>query len=308
MPATSIASSLDREDGSSARSDDARFHAAQAVRAYYRRTAWDFHLVWSPCDFHFGLYEDGCVTHRAALRNTNRLLADLAGVGAGSRVLDAGCGVGGTTLWLARERGAEVTGVTLVPEQVEIGRRRAERGGLAHLAEFREADYTDTGLEPASFDAVVAAESLCHAPDKAAFYREAARLLRPGGRLVMTEYMRTPDITAADDARLLDEWLAGWALAGIDTADSHRGYAKAAGFDEVRVEDCSERFRRSLRRLYLVSGAGYPLAWIAWRLGIRDDVQHGNVVGSIRFYQALRRRSWSYGLLTATKPATPEAR
>lgn len=282
--------------------EDARILSGEAVRAYYRRTAWDFHLIWSPTDFHFGLYTPGTFTHGAALRNTNRLLADLAGVGRGSRVLDAGCGVGGTTLWLARERGACVTGITLVPEQVETGRRRALAQGLAGLADFREADYTDTGLRAGSFDAVIATESLCHAPDKAAFYREASRLLRPGGRLVLAEYMRRAGDAGPGEAALVREWLEGWALPGIDTSTEHRAHAEAAGLENVRIEDWSGSFRRSLRRLYLVSAISYPLAWTAWRTGIRDRVQHGNVVGSIRCYQALQRGAWCYNLLIANKP------
>lgn len=296
-----------RDAGAGRNGADAKTRAAQAVKAYYRRTAWDFRLVWSRSDLHFGLYDGGIRTHRSALRNTNRLLADLAGVGAGSRVLDAGCGVGGTSLWLAGERGASVTGVTLVPEQAELARRRARRHGLQHLARFLEADFTDTGLAPGSFDAVVATESLCHAPDKSAFYREAARLLRPGGRLVMAEYMRAADVADASDRALLEEWLAGWALPGIDTAAMHAAYARAAGFAEVAVENWSARFDRSLRRLYRVSCAAWPLAWMAWRLGVRDDVQHGNIVGSIRFYQALRRRCWSYNVLTATRQPARDA-
>jgi len=297
MPSTSINSSDQCPDG-----QDARRKAAQAVKAYYRGTAWDFRLIWSHSDFHFGLYEPGCFTHRAALQNTNRLLADLAEIGEGSQVLDAGCGVGGTSLWLARERGARVTGVTLVPEQVELARRRARRHGLHSLTCFIETDFADTRLEPCSFDAVIATESICHAPDKGAFYREALRLLRPGGRLVMAEYMRAPDTTVGDEA-LLREWLDGWALPDIEPAHAHFAHAQSAGFVNIGITDWSSGFRRSLRRLYLFSRAGYPLAWIAWRLGIRDDVQHGNIVGSICFYQALRRGCWSYNVLTATRPS-----
>jgi tocopherol O-methyltransferase len=284
-----------------------RERAASAVRDYYRETRWDFCLLWSGSDLHFGLYERPWTRHTEALRATNRLLADLAGIGPGSRVLDAGCGVGGCCLQLAGEFGAACTGITLVPAQADFAKRRASRIAGAGSCEFFVADYTRTRLPSASFDAVLATESLCHAPDKAAFYREAARLLRPGGRLVVAEYVRRADPLGADAERLLREWLEGWALPGLDTEDEHRRHALAAGFEDVRIEDRSLAFRRSLRRLYTMTAASYPLAWLGHTLGLRSRVQHGNVVGSLRAWQSLVRGTWFYATVTATRSGTPRS-
>ena len=93
-------------------------------------------------------------------------------------------------------------------------------------------------------------------------------------------------------------------LPGLDTAAEHREHALAAGFEDIRIEDRSREFRRSLRRLYTMTAASFPLARIGHALGIRSRVQHGNVVGSLRAWQSLVRGTWFYATVTATRSAT----
>jgi tocopherol O-methyltransferase len=278
---------------------------ADAIVAYYDETWLDYRLLWlSPSNLsvHFGYADQTTRGHTDALINMNRVLADHAGIQPGQRVLDAGCGVGGSSLWLARQRGAEVVGITPVASQVARARRFAAARRLGDRVTFEQADYSNTPCPDASFDVVWALESLCHAPDKAAFYREAARLLRPGGRLVVAEYIRAARPFRAPAERLLHEWLAGWAIPDLDTRDEHMRHAGTAGFTDVRLEDVTAHTRPSLRRLYRMTFWSYPLAVIGRAIGIRSAIQHGNVIGSLRQYQALEHGLWFYGMLTAKKP------
>jgi len=274
------------------------------VETYYEQTWNDYRFLWlnrQNLAFHFGYHDATTYSHAAALLNTNRTLAARAAIQAGQRVLDAGCGVGGSGLWLARYCGATVVGVTLVRSQVAQARRLAAAHDLAECAVFLQADYTRTPLATATFDAVWALESLCHTPDKAAFYREAARLLRPGGRLVIAEYMRTA--RPLDDAgeHTIREWLDGWAIPDLDTPAEHEQHAVAAGLTQVEVENFTTPARPSLRRLYRIAVATYPFAWMARRLRLRSATQHGNVIAAVRQYQALERGLWLYGILSASK-------
>ncbi len=83
----------------------------------------------------------------------NRALADRIGMRPGQRVLDAGCGVGGSALWLAREGGVEVVGVTLVASQVERARRFAAEVGMAERVTFALDDYASRSFPAGAFDA-----------------------------------------------------------------------------------------------------------------------------------------------------------
>jgi tocopherol O-methyltransferase len=277
----------------------------EAIVGYYDETWLDYRILWLNKDnlaVHFGYTDDSTRSHTDALKNMNRVLADRVQIQPGERVLDAGCGVGGSSLWLATERGAEVVGITLAARQAAMARSNALRRGVTDRVQFQVADFTATPFPDASFDVVWAVESMCHAPRKAAFYREAARLLRPGGRVVVADFVRAARPLDSTGERLLHEWLDGWAVPDIDTPGEHLEHLASAGFAEPRLDDVTTHTRPSLRRLYRMAYWTYPLALLGRVTGVRSDVQHGNVIASIRQYQALHRDAWFYSILSATKP------
>jgi tocopherol O-methyltransferase len=274
------------------------------IRAYYDETWGDYRWLWlSPRNYaiHFGYWDSTTRTHAQSLREMNRALADRIGVQPGQRVLDAGSGVGGSALWLARERGAEVVGVTLVASQVARARRFAAEAGLAGRVIFAQEDYTSTSFPAGSFDAVWAVESICHAPEKALFAREARRLLKPGGRLGMVEYMRVsrPLPTPADED-LMRSWLSGWAIPDIATQEEWTEWVSEADFDEIEISDITPNVLPSLRRLYWMTLALWPAEALVRRLGMRSETQHGNTRGAREIYRAVRRGLWREQILTAT--------
>jgi cyclopropane fatty-acyl-phospholipid synthase-like methyltransferase len=279
----------------------------EAIVGYYDETWLDYRVLWLNPDnlaVHFGYTDESTRCHADALKNMNRVLADRVTIRPGERVLDAGCGVGGSSLWLATERSVDVVGITLAARQVAVARSHAARRGLTDRVHFEVADFTATPFPDASFDVVWAVESLCHAPDKAAFYQEAARLLRPGGRVVVADGFRVARPLDATGEQLLHEWLDGWAVPDLDTPGEHLGHLAAAGFGEPRLDDVTVHTRPSLRRLYRMAYWTYPLAVFGRLTGVRSVVQHGSVIASIRQYQALRHDAWFYGVLSAAMPRT----
>jgi tocopherol O-methyltransferase len=275
----------------------------EAIVRYYDQTWLDYRMLWLNRDnlaVHFGYTDERTRSHTDALKNMNRVLADRVQIHPGERVLDAGCGVGGSSLWLATERGARVVGITVAPRQVAMARGHAVGRGLSDRVSFEVADFTATSFPDASFDVVWAVESLCHAPRKAAFYQEAARLLRPGGRVVISEYIRAARPLDPTGERLLHEWFDGWPMPDLDTPAEHLAHLAAAGFTDARLDDVTVHTRPSLRRLYRMAYWTYPLAVLGHVTRIRSEIQHGNVIASIRQYQALRHGAWFYGILSAT--------
>ena len=83
----------------------------------------------------------------------------------------------------------------------------------------------------------------------------------------------------------------------------HGQHALDAGFSDVEVRDITLNMRRSLRRLYVLSLAGVTTSRVLHSLRLRSAVSHGNVLGSLHQYRALRRASWAYGILCANKPS-----
>ncbi len=274
------------------------------VQTYYDETYVDYRLVWAnPSNYamHFGYYEPGIRRHADALSNANAVLANLAGISTGDRVLDAGCGVGGTSRWLATNRGAQVVGITPVAGQVHKAQRLAQIQGVSDVS-FEVDDYTNTAFPANRFDAAVALESLCHAQDKSRFYEEMYRVLSPGGRLVVAEYMRTPRLLNGRQEKLLQSWLQGWAIPGLGTMQEHQSWAERAGFSRVGVEDGSHYARRSLRRLYLLTFVARPIDFALHRvLGWRTKAQSANVRASRDQWRSFCDGHWRYGILTAHK-------
>lgn len=276
----------------------------EEIIRYYEQTWHDYSAMWfdrKSRALHFGYYDETVVTHAQALLNANRILASFAAVGPGDRVLDAGCGIGGSTCWLAEHRSAEAIGITPVMRQVRKARELAAGRGLSKRTQFICADYLNTPFAEASFDVVWALESLCHAADKAAFYREASRLLRPGGRLVVAEYMRLKRPCAAAEEALLREWFSGWSMPDLATRHEHEQAASAAGLNSISVVDMTPAVAKSLRRLHLLARATGGADRLLHALRIRSREQHRNVVASRVQYEAQRRGLWFYGVLCAQR-------
>jgi tocopherol O-methyltransferase len=273
------------------------------IRDYYDDTWLDYRMLWLDTQnhaIHFGYWDERTRGHGESLLNMNRALAGQIGIRPGQRILDAGCGVGGSAIWLAKTYDVEVVGITPVGSQVERARRYGQKQGMADRVSFEQQDYTHTTFPQASFDIIWAMESLCHAPNKQLALAEARRLLRPGGRLGIVEYMRTKRPHAAIDEALLNSWLSGWAIPDIATSHEWLDWAQEAGFHDVQLSDITSNVEPSLRRLYRLAVLARPGASMLYLLGLRSKTQHGNMRGAFDQYHALQRGLWFYALLTAT--------
>ena len=119
----------------------------------------------------------------------DRVLAELR-LGPGEHLVDLCCGRGGIGLWFASASGARLTGVDFSAGAIAGASRRTAAFVPRPRASFIVADAADTALPADTADAVVCIDSLQFVPDKNALLREVARVLRPGGRVVITTWER----------------------------------------------------------------------------------------------------------------------
>ncbi len=280
-----------------------RSYVDEVIR-YYDSTWFDYRTVWlngRNLAKHWGFWGEGIDTHAESLIQMNREVAARADPRPGETVLDAGCGVGGTSLWLAESYGVNVVGVSLSAKEVGRARAHALRRGLGDRVSFEQENFLAMSFPDASFDLVWAQESVCHVPDKARFFAEASRVLKPGGRLVMEDWFRHRRPYPQAQEQLLKRWLAGWAIPDLATPEELRAWGKAAGFTGMTVEDISAHVEPSMRRLYRLGIAFYPGALLLRALRIRSDVEHGNIRSARLHRQAYRRHLWFVGILAARK-------
>lgn len=210
------------------------------VRHYYDANTWKFLLTGSHRAIHRELWGPGVTTRAEAVDHAHALVLDELSPD-DRRVLDLGCGVGAAAVYLARRRPAEVVGVSISPTQIRLAERFAAGSEpLRGRVRFVAADFTALPEYLAGFDLAFAIESFVHADPASAFFRQAARALRPGGTLVVIDDVRTGDPA---DPRLGD-FRRGWHAAALVSVSEIDALAADAGLSLVATRDLS-----SLQRL-----------------------------------------------------------
>lgn len=121
-----------------------------------------------------------------------RRLAELAGVTRADAVLDAGCGMGGPARYLAQTYGCTVRGIDMTPPYLETAELLNALTGLTDRVLLERGDVTDMRFADQSFDVVWTQHAAQSVPDKAAFFAELFRVLKPGGRAVVHDLHRGP--------------------------------------------------------------------------------------------------------------------
>jgi len=121
-------------------------------------------------------------------------LARTTALSPGAAVLDAGCGIGGSSRLLARECGFKVTGMDLVTDFIEVAEKLTRSTGLEDDITYIQGNIVDTGLASSSFDAVWCQHTLMNIDDKDAVFKEFRRLLKPGGLMVLHEIVQGANV------------------------------------------------------------------------------------------------------------------
>jgi tocopherol O-methyltransferase len=210
-------------------------------------------------------------------------------------VVDVGCGYGAGARLLAAERGAQVTGVTLSAAQAAAA---PPRDGVELLVR----DWLDNGFADGAFDAAIAVESLSHMPDKPRAFAELGRVVKPGGRVALVDWLTREDPGRAETRLLLRPICEEGHLPSMHAASEYEALLRAAGFDVLGFEDLSDRVWRTwlvvLRRLL-------PLMARDRRLAARllRSPERIFALSLVRIPLAYRLGSMRLGLLVAERRA-----
>ena len=278
----------------------------QNIQTFYDQSSALWESTWGE-HMHHGYYGPAG-THRKQDRYQAQIdlidqLLRWAQIDQATAILDAGCGIGGSALYLCDRYSAQVSGVTLSPAQAERATERAEVAGLSDRAQFLVADVLNTPFPDEHFDFIWSMESGEHYPDKGQFFRESYRLLKPGGRLLMATWCHRPTeslagpLTEAERQHL--QWLYQvYHLPYVLSVPDYANLAQQAGLAQVNTTDWSEAVApfwddviASALNWEAIAGllkTGWPTIQGAFALGL---MRWGFQRGLIR-----------YGILCATKP------
>jgi len=276
------------------------------IADYYDQTVTHYRTFWAldqSLAIHYGIWQPGMGNFRQSLENTNRILAETAGIKQSDYILDAGCGVGGSAIYLAKQYGCHVKGITLSEKQVRLARENAEKNNLSALVSFENKDYCATGYSEGSFDLLWALESVGTAVKKGAFIKESYRILKPGGRIILADYFKTGDLNT-DNSRIMKNWLNNWAITDLDSLEDFKYRMVKTGFDKITAEDYTANIVPSARRLFIVSFPGYIATKLYNLFYNATPFSQTHYKASLNQYRALRRGYWEYKVVMAQKPGT----
>lgn len=276
-----------------------------AVALHYDETWSDTRWFWANSDnlaTHFGYWDHNTRDHAQSLLQMNLAMADRINLTPGDYLIDVGCGLGGTALWLASKYGLRVVGIDISVAHLDVARAHAAKRNLSDRVTFSERSFLSTGYPDETFDVVWAQESICHAVAKLQFLREVFRLLRPGGRLVIEDAYLLDRAYSRQELELIQTWLSGVCCPTLPRATEFSKWAHEEGFVDVSFEDISRMVAPSCRRLRRMLTCSYPFGLISRAIGLRTPIQQQNVRGLMAGMKAFNLGLWIAGLFAARKP------
>jgi ubiquinone/menaquinone biosynthesis C-methylase UbiE len=182
--------------------------------------------------------------HPGGLRLTQQL-GELLDLSPGLRVLDVASGKGESAIFLARHFGCEVVGIDFGSENVKESGARGAAARVGQLAQFRQGDAEKIDFQNAEFDAVICECAFCTFADKPAAASEIARVLKPGGRVGLSDLTRSTGL--APELEGLLAWIA--CIADARPAAEYVAYLDAAGFTGLNVEPHDEALAEMVREI-----------------------------------------------------------
>jgi tocopherol O-methyltransferase len=217
------------------------------IQQFYDASSGLWEQVWGEHMHHgyYGATGNEKKDRRQAQIDLIEELLKWAEVRQAEQIIDVGCGIGGSSLYLAQKFNAHATGITLSPVQASRATERAEEAGLAAAVQFQVADALDMPFANDTFDFVWSMESGEHMPDKEKFLAECYRVLKPGGTFLMATWCHRPITPATgqltiDEQQHLAEIYRVYCLPYVISLPEYEAIAHHLPFQNIRTADWSD--------------------------------------------------------------------
>jgi tocopherol O-methyltransferase len=215
------------------------------IQQFYDASSKLWEDVWGE-HMHHGYYGADGKTKKERRQAQIDLIEELlkwSQVDSASNILDVGCGIGGSTLYLANKYQANATGITLSPVQADRAKERARGLGLGERVNFQVANALEMPFADDSFDLVWSLESGEHMPDKVKFLQECHRVLKPGGKLIMVTWCHRPTDNSpltAEEQKQLQEIYRVYCLPYVISLPEYQAIASGLPLLNLRTADWSQ--------------------------------------------------------------------
>src|SRR5713226_5133042 len=261
------------------------------VSPYYR-SRWGEHI-------HHGYWIRGDESKEKAQLQLVEHLAELANIKPRSDILDIGCGFGASSLYLAKQYSASVTGITISPVQVEMAIQAA--AGEKVDAKFLLMDAEAMNFEK-QFDVLWAVESIAHYQNRREFFASATKLLKPGGSFAITDWFKKENLTRAETRKFIDPIEKGM-LVELQVMDDYEHFLTSNGLQIVHRDILNKNCAKTWDlRLDIINNKSF------WELAAKYGAAF---VSYLKAFRAMRvgfaSGNFVYGLFVACAASSANA-
>lgn len=247
--------------------------------------------------FHYGVWGADVRSEPESMVHSVHTLVDGCNLEPGMHVLDSGCGLGGTAVTLAQQYGVNVSGVTICESHVPLAQQWAEEQEVGDLVKFYHGDFMELPFPDATFDVVVNQESFCYATDRLAYLRGVSRVLKPGGRWQMLDFILANRSMSASEKALHLSLQRSYHMPPLTTIPQLLATLTEAGFQQTsernitaQIMPCAEAHRNRLKLFVLMAPPLQPRA-----ANLRELIQ-----GIFDGEKGFREEVFTYNFVSAT--------
>jgi len=212
------------------------------IKEHYDKISPYYQKLWGN-HIHHGYYITGKESIKKATENLIRFLVKKSEIKRNSSVFDIGCGVGGTSIWLAKNYKCKVTGMTISPIQVKIAKQLSNKANLKPKPTFFVADANKLDFKE-KYDVLWCVEMISHLKNRKDFFTKCSRLLEKGGKLVITDWFKNPNLSNKNIREIIHPIEKGM-LVSLWTSQEYRNILEESGLKLKYYEDISENVKKT---------------------------------------------------------------
>ena len=283
--------------------DVSSIETTRRVSDYYNKShrlyRW-FYIDKVSLGIHYGFW-GGTSSKSEATTNQYREVARLLKPVQGDLILDSGCGIGGASLWLADNTPAKYIGITISDAHLRDATRYKLQGQNGHKTRFYRMNYFNMGFPDETFNKAFGIESVCHSyPDPCQLFSELHRVLKPGGRLVMSDGILSRQPSNSFEQKLADNFCKGFCMAGWCTVNEVLMALQKSGFVNIKFIDKTNEIRGTVRELYRTGILTLPLHFFRL-LGLVSKQEAHNTLAVLAQKKMYDLGLFGYGIFYAEK-------
>jgi len=273
--------------------------SADEVAKHYNELDQYYRQLWGE-HIHHGYFKFGNETVQQATENLIDFVIEKGNIHDKSKVLDVGCGYGGTARYLTRKKNATVTALTLSKAQWQYARAKDPESSNP---QYLLGDFLHNDMKEKTFDVVLSIESSEHMVDKPKFFQEIFRLLKPGGYLVNCAWLCKSNPTKWEVKNLLEPICREGRLPSLGSEEDYRSMTEAAGMQIIDFQDLSSQVQKTWAICAGRASKGF-FSNRELRKYLLDKHSTERIFAKslFRIWGAYHKKAMRYGVFTAKKP------